>query len=172
MGQLKNTYQNNSQNQISLEVYLQFISEIKQIDAEKENELIQRIGENDTDALKELVEANLGLVVSIAKQYQELGLSLRDLILEGNLGLISAANRLVSSQEFNFKTFASKWIDQSIFQAITEYFWISRLSFNQNVYKNRIDKVLHQLSRNFANQLSMNCSKYRSNSFAWFTGNI
>ncbi|MCG6190943.1 sigma factor [Maribellus maritimus] len=172
MGQLKNTYQNNSQDQISLEVYLQFISEIKQIDAEKENELIQRIGENDTDALKELVEANLGLVVSIAKQYQELGLSLRDLILEGNLGLISAANRLVSSQEFNFKTFASKWIDQSIFQAITEYFWISRLSFNQNVYKNRIDKVLHQLSRNFANQLSMNCSKYRSNSFAWFTGNI
>lgn len=152
MQQLKDPYQSNSHDQISLDVYLQLISEIKQIEAGKEIELIQRIAENDTDALKELVETNLWLVVSVAKQYQDLGLSLRDLIQEGNLGLISAIENLDYSQGFNFTTYATGWIKQSILQAITEYFWISKLSLNQNGNKNRIDKVLHQLNSNFRSE--------------------
>ncbi len=152
MEPLKSTYHSNSHGQISLEVYFQLISEIKQADAEMEIELIHRIGENDADALRELVEANLGLVVSIAKQYQELGLSLRNLIHEGNVGLISAVERLVNSQQSNFTSYATGWIKQSILQAITEHFWISRLSLNQNGYKNRNDKILHQLNRNFLSE--------------------
>jgi len=152
MGKFKNTYQINSHDNISLGVYLQFISEINPINAKKEVELIRRIGESDNDAFEELVKANLWLVVSIAKHYQNMGLNLRDLIQEGNLGLISAAKRLVNSKKFNFTTYATGWIRQSILQAITEYFWISGLSLNKNGYKNKIDKVLHQLNRNFLSE--------------------
>lgn len=139
----------NSNSRISLEVYFQFVSEIEQIDAGKEAELIRRICESDKDAIRELVNANLWLVVSIAKQYQNMSLSLHDLILEGNLGLISAVERLFNFKDFNFTTFATGWIRQSIIQAITEHFWISSIMLNKNGYESRIDKVLHQLNRNF-----------------------
>jgi RNA polymerase primary sigma factor len=152
MVQLKNTNQINSHNNISLEVYLQFISEINPINTEKEVELIRRVNENDNSAFEKLVKVNLWLVVSIAKEYQNMGLSLRDLIQEGNLGLISAAKGLINSKKFNFTAYAIGWIRQSILQAITEHFWISRLSLNKNGYKNKMDNVLHQLNRNFLSE--------------------
>ena len=152
MRQLVNNYQINSHDRIPVEVYLQFISEIKQIDSEKEVELIKSIGESDNDALRELVKTNLWLVVSISKQYQNMGLSLHDLILEGNLGLVSAAKRLGNCKEFNFKSYATGWVRQSILQAITENFLISKLSLNNNGYKNKINEVLHQINRNFLSE--------------------
>ena len=149
MTQSKNSYQTNSNGRISLEVYLQLISEIKQLDTEKEAEFIRGISERDNDAIRELVKANLWLVVPIAKQYQNMGLNLHDLILEGNLGLLSAVGRLINSEDFNFTSYATGWIRQSILQAITEHFWISSLKLNNNGQENRIDEVLHQLNRNF-----------------------
>lgn len=152
MTQLKNTYQSNSHGPISLEDYLQLISETKQINTEKEAELIRRIYESDEDAVRELVEANLWIVISIAKQYQNMGLSLRNLILEGNLGILSAAGRLVNFENFNFSTYAAGWVRQSILQAITEHFWISSLKSNSNGYGNRIEIVLQQINKNFLSE--------------------
>ena len=149
MTQLTNSYQANSRSPISSEDYLQLISNINEIDTEKETELIRRISESDNDAIRELVKANLWLVVSIAKQYQNMGLRLHDLILEGNLGLLSAVQRLVNSKDFNFSTYATGWIRQSILQAITENFWMSILKLDNNGQESRIDKVFHQLNRNF-----------------------
>lgn len=149
MTQLKSTCQSNSQSRISLVEYLQLISETKQIDAEKEVELIRSIGERDTDASEELIKSNLGLVISIAKQYQNMGLSLCDLILEGNLGLLSAVERLVPSKNFNFAAYATGWIRQSILQALTEHFWMSNLKSKKSGYEGQINVVLHQLNKNF-----------------------
>ena len=149
MTQLKSTCQSNSQSRISLVEYLQLISETKQIDAEKEVELIRSIGERDTDASEELIKSNLGLVISIAKQYQNMGLSLCDLILEGNLGLLSAVERLVPSKNFNFTAYATGWIRQSILQALTEHFWMSNLKSKKSGYEGQINVVLHQLNKNF-----------------------
>ena len=156
MTHLKNTNHSNSNDRISLEDYLQLISETKKINAVKEAELIRRIYESDGDAVRELVEANLWIVISIAKQYQHVGLSLRNLIHEGNLGLLSAAGRLVNSEHFNFSTYAAGWVRQSILQAITEHFWISSLKLNNNGYGNRIDTVLHQINKNFLSEPIIN----------------
>ncbi len=152
MTQLRNIYQSNSHGRISLADYLQLIKEIKQIDAEKEAELIRCIGERDAGASGELIKAKLGLVVSIAMQYQKMGLSLHNLILEGNIGLLSAVERLVHSKDFNFTAYATGWIRQSILQALTEHFWISNLKLKKNGHEREINKVLHQLNRNFISE--------------------
>lgn len=152
MTQLRNIYHSNSHDRISLADYLQLIKEIKQIDAEKEAELIRYVGERENGASGELIKAKLGLVVSIAMQYQKMGLSLHNLILEGNIGLLSAVERLVHSKDFNFTAYATGWIRQSILQALTEHFWMVNLKLTQNGYDRKIDKVLHQLNRNFCSE--------------------
>ncbi|GAB1452428.1 hypothetical protein MASR2M47_24840 [Draconibacterium sp.] len=152
MTQLKKTHQTISQNPISVVAYLQFIGEISQINARKEAALIQRISKDDNNAYEALVKAKLGLVVSIAKQYRHMGLSLHHLIMEGNLGLVSAVKRFANDKEVNFTIYATGWIRQSILQAITEHFWISKLSLSENGIKPKIDKVLHQLNSNFRSE--------------------
>jgi DNA-directed RNA polymerase sigma subunit (sigma70/sigma32) len=144
--------EDNPHGQISLTAYLQFIAEINRISVEKENELLLGINDSDNESFRELVKANLWLVVSVAKQYQDMGLGLHQLILVGNVGLISAVKRLSNANHPSFKAYASGWIRQSILQAITEHFWISKLSLSENGYKHKIDKVLHQLNSNFLSE--------------------
>lgn len=115
----------------SLDKYLKEIGKIELINLEKEVELSKRIKNNDEEALKELVKANLRFVVSIAKQYQFQGLSLPDLINEGNIGMIKAAQKFDETRGFKFISYAVWWIRQSIIQAIAEQSRIVRLPANQ-----------------------------------------
>lgn len=135
MRQLKITKQVTNRETASLDKYLQEIGKVDLITADEEVELAQRIKAGDQVALEKLTKANLRFVVSVAKQYQNQGLTLPDLINEGNLGLIKAAQRFDETRGFKFISYAVWWIRQSILQAILEYSRMVRLPLNKvNLY--------------------------------------
>ncbi len=147
MRQLKITKSITNRNTASLDKYLQDIGKEALITAEEEVELARRIKAGDKVALEKLTKANLRFVVSVAKQYQNQGLSLPDLINEGNLGLIKAAKRFDETRGFKFISYAVWWIRQSILQALAEQSRIVRLPLNQVGSINRIKKVTSQLEQ-------------------------
>lgn len=141
MRQLKITKQVTNRESRSLEKYLQDISKLSLITAEEEVELTQRIKKGDQIALEKLVNANLRFVVSVAKQYQNQGLKLSDLINEGNIGLVKAAKRFDETRGFKFISYAVWWIRQSILQALAEQSRIVRLPLNKIGSINKINKT-------------------------------
>ena len=141
MRQLKITKQVTNRETASLDKYLQEIGKVDLITAEEEVELAQRIKEGDEIALDKLTKANLRFVVSVAKQYQNQGLTLPDLINEGNLGLIKAAKRFDETRGFKFISYAVWWIRQSILQALAEQSRIVRLPLNKIGSINKINKM-------------------------------
>lgn len=148
MRQLKITKQVTNRETISLDKYLQDISKVGLVSAEEEAELAKLIRAGDKEALEKLTKANLRFVVSVAKQYQNQGLNLSDLINEGNIGLIKAAQRFDETRGFKFISYAVWWIRQSIMQAIAEQARIVRLPLNKigNITKiNRTFAELEQL---------------------------
>lgn len=134
---------------LTLDMYLSEISKISVLSTEQEVELAKRITDGDTRALGELVKANLRFVVSVAKQYQNKGIKLVDLINEGNLGLIKAAQRFDYTRGFKFITYAVWWIRQAILQAIAENSRIVRLPVHKIGLKNKISKAYNQLSHEY-----------------------
>lgn len=147
MRQLKITQSITNRESASLDKYLQEIGREELVTVEEEVELAQRIRKGDRKALEKLTRANLRFVVSVAKQYQNHGLSLPDLINEGNLGLIKAAEKFDETRGFKFISYAVWWIRQSILQAIAEQSRIVRLPLNQVGSVNKIIKVQHQLEQ-------------------------
>ena len=141
MRQLKITKQVTNRETASLDKYLQEIGKVDLITAEEEVELAQRIKAGDQMALEKLTKANLRFVVSVAKQYQNQGLTLPDLINEGNLGLIKAAKRFDETRGFKFISYAVWWIRQSILQALAEQSRIVRLPLNKIGSINKINKM-------------------------------
>jgi RNA polymerase primary sigma factor len=142
MRQLKITKQVTNRETTSIDKYLHEISRVDLITAEEEVILAQRIKHGDHDALIRLTKANLRFVVSVSKQYQNQGLSLPDLINEGNLGLIKAAQRFDETRGFKFISYAVWWIRQSILQALAEQSRIVRLPLNKIGVLNRVNKVM------------------------------
>ncbi len=142
MRQLKITKSITNRESASLDKYLQEIGREELITVEEEVELAQRIRKGDQAALEKLTKANLRFVVSVAKQYQNQGLSLPDLINEGNLGLIRAAEKFDETRGFKFISYAVWWIRQSILQALAEQSRIVRLPLNQVGSLNKINKAL------------------------------
>ncbi len=149
MRQLKITKSITNRETASLDKYLQDIGREELITAEEEVLLAQRIKQGDQSALEKLTRANLRFVVSVAKQYQNQGLSLPDLINEGNLGLIKAAQRFDETRGFKFISYAVWWIRQSILQALAEQSRIVRLPLNQVGSLNRIRKESSKLEQKF-----------------------
>jgi RNA polymerase primary sigma factor len=147
MRQLKITKQVTNRETKSLDKYLQDIGKIELITAEEEVELAQRIKSGDVRALEELVSANLRFVVSVAKQYQNQGLNLPDLINEGNIGLVKAAQRFDETRGFKFISYAVWWIRQSILQALAEQSRIVRLPLNKIGNINKINKAVARLEQ-------------------------
>ena len=141
MRQLKITKQVTNRETASLDKYLQEIGKVDLITADEEVELAQRIKAGDQRALEKLTKANLRFVVSVAKQYQNQGLTLPDLINEGNLGLIKAAQRFDETRGFKFISYAVWWIRQSILQALAEQSRIVRLPLNKIGSINKINKT-------------------------------
>ena len=141
MRQLKITKQVTNRETASLDKYLQEIGKVDLITAEEEVELAQRIKDGDQIALEKLTKANLRFVVSVAKQYQNQGLTLPDLINEGNLGLIKAAQRFDETRGFKFISYAVWWIRQYILQALAEQSRIVRLPLNKIGSINKINKT-------------------------------
>ena len=141
MRQLKITKSITNRESASLDKYLQEIGKEDLISVEEEVELAQRIRKGDQEALDKLTKANLRFVVSVAKQYQNQGLSLPDLINEGNLGLIKAAEKFDETRGFKFISYAVWWIRQSILQALAEQSRIVRLPLNQVGSLNKINKA-------------------------------
>ena len=133
----------------SLEKYLKEISEVPLLDPEQEIELARRIKSGDQVALEKLTRANLRFVVSVAKQYQNQGLALGDLINEGNLGLIKAAGRFDETRGFKFISYAVWWVRQSILQALAEQSRIVRLPLNRVGALNRIERIFTLLEQEF-----------------------
>jgi RNA polymerase primary sigma factor len=149
MRQLKITKQVTNRETASLDKYLQEIAKVDLITADEEVELAQRIKAGDESALEKLVKANLRFVVSVAKQYQNQGLSLPDLINEGNMGLIKAARRFDETRGFKFISYAVWWIRQSILQALAEQSRIVRLPLNKIGSINKINKAYAKLEQKF-----------------------
>ena len=147
MRQLKITKSITNRESDSLDKYLQEIGHEELISVEEEVELAQRIKQGDRKALEKLTKANLRFVVSVAKQYQNQGLSLRDLINEGNVGLIKAAEKFDETRGFKFISYAVWWIRQSILQAIAEQSRIVRLPLNQVGSVNKINRVLNKFEQ-------------------------
>ena len=147
MRQLKITKSITNRESASLDKYLQEIGREDLITAEEEVELAQAIKKGDRKALEKLTKANLRFVVSVAKQYQNQGLSLPDLINEGNLGLIKAAEKFDETRGFKFISYAVWWIRQSILQALAEQSRIVRLPLNQVGSLNKIGKVLSRFEQ-------------------------
>ena len=147
MRQLKITKQVTNRETASLDKYLQEIAKVDLITADEEVELAQRIKAGDEEALEKLVKANLRFVVSVAKQYQNQGLTLPDLINEGNLGLIKAARRFDETRGFKFISYAVWWIRQSILQALAEQSRIVRLPLNKIGSINKINKAYSKLEQ-------------------------
>ena len=141
MRQLKITKSITNRESASLDKYLQEIGKEELITVEEEVELAQRIKKGDQEALEKLTKANLRFVVSVAKQYQNQGLSLPDLINEGNLGLIKAAEKFDETRGFKFISYAVWWIRQSLLQALAEQSRIVRLPLNQVGSLNKINKA-------------------------------
>jgi len=149
MRQLKITKQVTNRETQSLDKYLQEIGKVTLINAEQEVALAIRIKQGDQKALELLTKANLRFVVSVAKQYQNQGLTLGDLINEGNLGLIKAAQRFDETRGFKFISYAVWWIRQSILQALAEQSRIVRLPLNKIGFINKINKTFSQLEQDF-----------------------
>ncbi len=147
MRQLKITKSITNRESDSLDKYLQEIGHEELISVEEEVELAQRIKQGDRKALEKLTKANLRFVVSVAKQYQNQGLSLPDLINEGNVGLIKAAEKFDETRGFKFISYAVWWIRQSILQAIAEQSRIVRLPLNQVGSVNKIKRVLNKFEQ-------------------------
>lgn len=147
MRQLKITKAITNRENASLDKYLQEIGHEELISAEEEVELARRIKTGDRKALEKLTKANLRFVVSVAKQYQNQGLSLPDLINEGNIGLLKAAEKFDETRGFKFISYAVWWIRQSILQAIAEQGRVVRLPLNQVGSVNRINKVLSKFEQ-------------------------
>lgn len=141
MHQLKIRQEFTNRTSIALDKYLQDIAHEELIDVDKEIELAQRIKEGDEQAMQEMVKANLRFVVSVAKQYQGRGLSLDDLIEEGNIGLIKAARKFDETKGFKFISYAVWWIRQCILEALEENVRIVRLPMNQENLLRNINKV-------------------------------
>ena len=149
MRQLKITKQVTNRETASLDKYLQEIGKVELITADEEVELAQRIRQGDKIALEKLTKANLRFVVSVSKQYQNQGLSLPDLINEGNLGVIKAAQRFDETRGFKFISYAVWWIRQSILQALAEQSRIVRLPLNKIGSINKINKTYAKLEQEF-----------------------
>ena len=147
MRQLKIAKQVTNRESKSLDKYLQDISKIDLITAEEEVELAQKIKRGDQRALEKLVNANLRFVVSVAKQYQNQGLTLPDLINEGNFGLVKAAQRFDETRGFKFISYAVWWIRQSILQALAEQSRVVRLPLNKIGSINKINKTFSYLEQ-------------------------
>ena len=147
MRQLKITKSITNRESDSLDKYLQEIGHEELITVEEEVELAQRIRKGDRKALERLTKANLRFVVSVAKQYQNQGLSLPDLINEGNMGLIKAAEKFDETRGFKFISYAVWWIRQSILQAIAEQSRIVRLPLNQVGSVNKINRILNKFEQ-------------------------
>jgi RNA polymerase primary sigma factor len=147
MRQLKITKQITNREDASLDRYLQEIAKVELISPEEEVGLAQRIKEGDQIALDRLTKANLRFVVSVAKQYQNQGLTLGDLINEGNLGLIKAAQRFDETRGFKFISYAVWWIRQSILQALAEQSRVVRLPLNKVGSLSKISKTYAQLEQ-------------------------
>lgn len=154
MRQLKITKSITNRESQSLEKYLQEIGKVDLLTPEEEVDLAQKIKQGDQDALERLTKANLRFVVSVAKQYQNQGLSLSDLINEGNLGLIKAAQRFDETRGFKFISYAVWWIRQSILQALAEQSRIVRLPLNKVGSLNKINKAFSQLEQEFEREPS------------------
>src|SRR5215510_683057 len=154
MRQLKITKQVTNRETQSLDKYLQEIGKVTLINAEQEVALARRIKEGDQKALEMLTKANLRFVVSVAKQYQNQGLTLGDLINEGNLGLIKAAQRFDETRGFKFISYAVWWIRQSILQALAEQSRIVRLPLNKVGLTNRLQKAYSLLEQQFEREPS------------------
>ena len=170
MRQLKITKSITNRESQSLEKYLQEIGKVDLITPEEEVKLARLIKQGDQKALDRLTKANLRFVVSVAKQYQNQGLSLPDLINEGNLGLIKAAQRFDETRGFKFISYAVWWIRQSILQALAEQSRIVRLPLNKVGLTNRIQKAYSQLEQEFerepsAEELADACWKWISKKY-------
>jgi RNA polymerase primary sigma factor len=154
MRQLKITKQVTNRETASLDKYLQEIGKVDLISADEEVVLAQKIKDGDEIALEKLTKANLRFVVSVAKQYQNQGLSLPDLINEGNLGLIKAAKRFDETRGFKFISYAVWWIRQSILQALAEQSRIVRLPLNKIGSINKINKTYASLEQKYEREPS------------------
>ena len=149
MRQLKISKSITNRESQSLEKYLQEIGKIELLSAEEEEKLALQMRKGDHQAMEKLIQSNLRFVVSVAKQYQNHGLTLQDLINEGNLGLIKAALRFDETRGFKFISYAVWWIRQGILQALAEQSRIVRLPLNKIGLTNRIGKAYHQLEQEF-----------------------
>ncbi len=154
MRQLKISKQITNRESQSLDKYLQEIGKVDLLTPDEEVTLAQRIRDGDQKALEKLTKANLRFVVSVAKQYQNQGLSLGDLINEGNLGLIKAAQRFDETRGFKFISYAVWWIRQSILQALAEQSRIVRLPLNRVGSLNKISKTFSELEQRFEREPS------------------
>jgi RNA polymerase primary sigma factor len=154
MRQLKITKSITNRESQSLEKYLQEIGKVDLLTPEEEVDLAKRIKQGDQLALEKLTKANLRFVVSVAKQYQNQGLSLSDLINEGNLGLIKAAQRFDETRGFKFISYAVWWIRQSILQALAEQSRIVRLPLNKVGSLNKINKAFSMLEQTYEREPS------------------
>jgi RNA polymerase primary sigma factor len=154
MRQLKITKSITNRESQSLEKYLQEIGKVDLLTPEEEVDLAKTIKEGDQASLEKLTKANLRFVVSVAKQYQNQGLSLSDLINEGNLGLIKAAQRFDETRGFKFISYAVWWIRQSILQALAEQSRIVRLPLNKVGSLNKINKAFSELEQEFEREPS------------------
>ncbi len=154
MRQLKITKSITNRESQSLEKYLQEIGKVDLLTPEEEVSLAQAIKRGDQSALEQLTKANLRFVVSVAKQYQNQGLSLSDLINEGNLGLIKAAQRFDETRGFKFISYAVWWIRQSILQALAEQSRIVRLPLNKVGSLNKINKAFSELEQEYEREPS------------------
>ncbi|MDP4221761.1 MAG: RNA polymerase sigma factor RpoD/SigA [Bacteroidota bacterium] len=154
MRQLKITKQVTNRDTPSLDKYLQEIGRVDLISPEEEVTLARRIKSGDAEALSKLVKSNLRFVVSVAKQYQNQGMGLPDLINEGNLGLMKAAQRFDETRGFKFISYAVWWIRQAILQALAEQARIVRLPVNKIGSINRINKAFAKLEQEFEREPS------------------
>lgn len=155
MRQLKIIKQVTNRDTPSLDKYLHEIGKEELISAEEEVELARKIKKGDPDALDKLIKANLRFVVSVSKQYQNQGLSLPDLINEGNLGLIKAAQRFDETRGFKFISYAVWWIRQSILQALAEQARIVRLPLNKIGSINKINRTFSELEQRYEREPSV-----------------
>jgi RNA polymerase primary sigma factor len=145
MRQLKITKTITKRESKSLDYYFSEVSKIKLLTEEEEHNLLQGVANGDKAALNDIVKANLRFVVSVAKQFQNQGLSLEDLISDGNVGLIKAAERFDNSRGFKFISYAVWWIRQSIMQSISDNGKLIRLPNNQNLAINKLNKTIQKL---------------------------